>query len=108
MLTLTDDPAMLKDPRVYYLAQIFLLEDLKEIALSKLKHRLKVSWQSEIFPVCVEEVYAVTGCPSSMRLAVAQIAAGHEKELQKEETFLDLLHAGGNFVVDFYVALRIW
>ncbi|KAF1967055.1 BTB/POZ domain-containing protein [Bimuria novae-zelandiae CBS 107.79] len=105
---LQDDPALLKDPRVYYLAEKFFLEGLKELALSKLKDRLKKGWQSKIFPVCVEEIYAITSSSSSMRVAVAKIAAEHGKDLQEEETFLDLLHGGGEFVVDFYKALRIW
>jgi hypothetical protein len=42
-----------------------------------------------------------------VRLAVAQIAAEHGKHLQREEALLNLLHGGGDFVVDFYMALRI-
>lgn len=42
-----------------------------------------------------------------MRSAVAQIAAGHGKELQGEKVFLDLLRDGGDFVVDFYQALQL-
>lgn len=103
-----DDSAMLKDPRVYALADMFFLRDLKLLALTKMKHRLKVGWQSKSFPVCVEEIYAITRSSCSMRLAVAQIAAEHGKDLQKEEAFLGLLHGGGDFVVDFYKALQIW
>jgi hypothetical protein len=99
---------MLKDPRVYALADMFFLKDLQVLALTKMKHRLKVGWQSKSFPICVEEIYAITRSSCSMRLAVAQIAAEHGKDLQKEEAFLGLLHGGGDFVVDFYEAFRIW
>jgi hypothetical protein len=99
---------MLKDPRVYALADMFLLEELKTLALTKMKHRLKTNWQCNIFPVCVEEIYSITKSSCSMRLTVAQIAAEHGKDLKKEKAFLDLLHAGGEFVIDFYMALQIW
>lgn len=98
---------MLKDPRVYALADMFFLKDLKVLALTKLKHQLKTNWQSKIFPICVEETYAITRNSSSMRSVIVQIAAEHGKDLQKEEAFLSLLHRGGDFVVDFYKALRL-
>ena len=99
---------MLKDPRVYALADMFFLKDLKVLALTKMKYRLKVGWQIKSFRICVEEIYAITRSSCSMRLAVARIAAGHGKDLQKEEAFLGLLYKDGDFVVDFYKALRIW
>jgi hypothetical protein len=98
---------MLKDPRVYALADMFFVKDLKVLALAKLKHRLKTDWQSKIFAVCVEEIYAITRNSSSMRSVVVQIAAEHGKDLQKEKAFLSLLHGGGDFVVDFYKALGL-
>ncbi|KAH8688644.1 hypothetical protein GQ44DRAFT_638059 [Phaeosphaeriaceae sp. PMI808] len=104
-----DDPAMLKDSTVYALADMFFIKELKALALVKLQHRFKVKWQGELFPECVREVYAITKGASSMRSAVAQVAADRGKDLQGEQTFLDLLHEGGDFVVDFYKALRlIW
>jgi hypothetical protein len=38
--------------------------------------------------VCVEEIYAITRKTSSMRSAIAQVAAEHGKDIQKEKAFL--------------------
>ena len=62
-----DDPDLLKDPRVYFLADMFLLENLKALSLAKLQAGLQIGSQSQIpglFPECVREVYSNTSSSS--------------------------------------------
>ncbi|KAK7177394.1 hypothetical protein PSPO01_16560 [Paraphaeosphaeria sporulosa] len=101
-----DDSTLLKDPRVYALADMMLLEGLKALCVSKLKEKLKDLWASDSFPDCIREVYACThhsGC--DMRSAVLEIATAHAPELSDKEVFTDLLRDGGEFPVEYVTAL---
>lgn len=98
-----DDPALLKEARVYALANMFFLEDLKAFATAKLQQKLEELWTSESFPECIREVYATT--PESdraMRSAVVEVAKDHVRELGKMVLFKDLLREGGDFAVDYF------
>ncbi|KAF2006466.1 hypothetical protein P154DRAFT_422103 [Amniculicola lignicola CBS 123094] len=100
---LLDDPALLKEPRVYALANMFLLEDLRALATVKLQQKLQELWMSDSFPECIREIYATT--PESdrvMRSAVVEVAKEHVRELGKKVVFKDLIHEGGDFAVDYF------
>ncbi|RMZ67015.1 BTB POZ fold domain containing [Pyrenophora seminiperda CCB06] len=62
-------------------ADMFFVKDLKVLALTKMKHRLKAGWKSKSFPTYIKEIYTITRSSYSIRLAVAWIAAEHGKDL---------------------------
>ncbi|KAJ6276571.1 hypothetical protein J3E71DRAFT_187155 [Bipolaris maydis] len=98
-----DDPALLKEPRVYALAEMFFLEDLKAVAVAKLQQKLQDLWTSDSFPECIQEIYATT--PENdvgMRSAVVEIAKVHVKELISKDIFKDLIREGGDFAVEYF------
>jgi hypothetical protein len=72
-LTDTDDPKLLRDARVYALADMFFLEELKNLSVAKLKQELdnaSIQWKrkialcddawSDAFLECIREIYATT------------------------------------------------
>ncbi|KAJ6191976.1 hypothetical protein J3E72DRAFT_273869 [Bipolaris maydis] len=98
-----DDSALLKEPRVYTLADMFFLEDLKAVAIAKLQQKLKELWISDSFPECIREIYAST--PENdvgMRSAVVEIAKVHVRELGGKDIFKDLIREGGDFAVQYF------
>lgn len=98
-----DDPALLKEPRVYALADMFFLKDLKALATAKLKQKLEVLWADNSFPECIREVFATTpDGDHAMRSAVVEVAKMHMKELGKKDVFKDLIHEGGDFTVQYF------
>lgn len=104
-----DNPELLRDPRVCALAMMFLIEDLKTLALAEFQDRLDSSYaftlcSSVDFAACVRETYAITTQSSSMRSAVVKFAAGRRVLLRDKKVFLDPLYKGLDFVVDLFRA----
>ena len=100
---LLDDPALLKEPRVYALADMFFLKDLKTVTTAKLKKKLLNLWKDDSFPDCIREIYATTrDRDQAMRSAVVDIAKVHAKELVTKTAFKDLIHDGGDFAVQYF------
>ncbi|USP81613.1 hypothetical protein yc1106_08887 [Curvularia clavata] len=98
-----DDPALLKEPRVYALADMFFLKDLKTVTTAKLKKKLLNLWKDDSFADCIREIYATTrDSDRAMRSAVVEIAKVHAKELVKKPAFTDLIHNGGDFAVQYF------
>lgn len=98
-----DDPALLKEPRVYALADMFFLEDLKAVAVAKLQQKLQDLWTSDSFPECIREIYATT--PENdlgMRSAVVEVAKVHVRELGSKDILKDLIREGGDFAVEYF------
>lgn len=91
---------MLRDARVYGLADMFFIEGLKKLSAEKLQNKLLLPRPSQVFVDCIQEVYAVTGGLNPMRSIVAQKAAKKHWDLKKEQVFKDLIRKGGDFVVD--------
>ncbi|KAF9728662.1 hypothetical protein PMIN04_012955 [Paraphaeosphaeria minitans] len=103
---LEDDPELLRDTRVYALADMLLLGDLKALCVAKFKDKVRNLWNSDSFPDCVQEVYATTSHDDcNMRLAVLEVATAHARELRDKDIFTDLLREGGEFSVDYVNAL---
>jgi hypothetical protein len=103
---LPDDPALLKDARVYALADMFFLPDLKALCTLKLTDKLHDQWSSESFPDCIREIYEST--PQSdrtMKDAVVRVAKQHARELAEKDIFKDLIREGGDFPVDYLESL---
>ncbi|KAF2193629.1 hypothetical protein K469DRAFT_239450 [Zopfia rhizophila CBS 207.26] len=101
-----EDPELCKDLRVYVLADMFFLEDLKALALEKFKRNLEDLWMSDSFPECVREVYKSTyERDHALRSVVVEVAATHAHDLGSNGIFKDLVYEGGDFVVDYFEKL---
>ncbi|KAJ8128087.1 hypothetical protein O1611_g5548 [Lasiodiplodia mahajangana] len=99
--TIQDDDELAKDVRVYVTADFFLLEDLKQIALTKLKSKLYDLQISEPLVGCIREIYtSTTESGHDLRNAVMETAVDHGPGLWKINAFRDLVHEGGDFVVE--------
>ncbi|KAI0996112.1 hypothetical protein K3495_g12069 [Podosphaera aphanis] len=114
----TDDPELLKDVRVYALADMFLIEDLKAISEAKFEKRIQNCQLDTPFIACVREVYINTHRDDSkMRSAVVDVAVDLAREwdqgpsrlyfsdIPELNDFKNLLREGGDFVVDCFTAL---
>ncbi|KAF2187414.1 hypothetical protein K469DRAFT_489988, partial [Zopfia rhizophila CBS 207.26] len=98
-----DDPPLLKDPRVYALADMFFLDDLKALSTAKLQLKLQDLWTSDLFPECIREIYASTpDNDRAMRAAVVEVASVHVHELGMKAIFKDLIREGGDFAVEYF------
>lgn len=98
-----DDLELLKEPRVYALADMFFLQDLKTVAIAKLKRKLQDLWKDDYFPDCIRYIYENTpDSDQAMRSAVVEVAKVHVKELVKKTSFKDLIYDGGDFAVQCF------
>jgi hypothetical protein len=98
-----DDHMLLKDFRVYKLANEFSL-DLGTLCTSKLEERLNNAWLSYEFLECVHEVYEYTSDgpdPNGLRHMLVEAARRNARELMGEDPFKRLIREGGDFAVDF-------
>ena len=66
---------LLKDPRVYFLGDSFLLDNLKTVAPGKFRGKLDKLWVSERLVNCIAEIYANTPSENSDVMRVAVIDA---------------------------------
>ncbi|KAH6612379.1 hypothetical protein C7974DRAFT_77384 [Boeremia exigua] len=102
-----DNDALLIEPCVYALADMFFLEDLKALCVLKLRTKLKELWTSDEFPACIQKVYASTSDTNcEMRFAVLESATTHAHDLSAKEGFRNLLREGGDFTVEYVNALN--
>lgn len=101
VLTLLDDPALLRDPRVCAIAHSFFMGDIDLLCTFKLQRRLQDHWASDSFPDCVQEIYLST-YSSRMRSAVVEVAKVHIHELGKKASFKNLIRNCGGFAVDLF------
>ncbi|TGO45842.1 hypothetical protein BCON_0361g00020 [Botryotinia convoluta] len=101
-----DDIELLKHPRVFALADMFCMEDLKSICCQKLKSQLQAHWISDTFPECIREVYLTSNSidANPMRIAVVDTLVSH-KALLKKPSFQELVRDGGDFAADLVLAL---
>jgi hypothetical protein len=85
---------------------MFFLKELKTLATRKLQEKLKGHWMSDSFPECIREVYSTTSnTDQEMRPAVVEVATAYAQHLGKKEIFKNVLQEGGDFAVDYVVAL---
>jgi hypothetical protein len=95
---------LLKDFRVYKLANEFYLSDIATLCTSKLEKRLNNAWLSYEFLECVHEVYEYTSDgidPHHLRYILVEAARRNARELIEEKSFKELIRKGGDFAVDF-------
>ncbi|OCK74263.1 hypothetical protein K432DRAFT_420396 [Lepidopterella palustris CBS 459.81] len=89
---LEEDPKLFKNLRVYTLADMFFLENLKLLALKK----------SNLFPECVQEVYKSTYKRDRIiRSTVVEAAATYVRKLGIKGIFKDLIYKGRDFAVNY-------
>lgn len=89
--------------RVYALADLFLMDDLKKHAIRKLASKFKDARGDEALIHCIKEVYNSTSDDSShdeLRDLVSEKAYLTVKYLWNFDEFLELVRDGGDFVVD--------
>ncbi|QYT01610.1 BTB domain-containing protein [Trichoderma simmonsii] len=99
--SIADDEDLLKDIRVYQLADYFQIESLKNYAFQNFKTRIQALWVSENLIDCIREVYELPSNVSyEMRIVVAKIARKHLVDLWDKKTFRNLIREGGQFVID--------
>jgi len=96
-----DDLELLKHPRVFALADMFRMDDLKALTVRNLEAQLQEHWISDTFPDCIREVYGNTAQDdAALRKVVVEVVKHHLRELCSRKVFLDVIREGGNFAVD--------
>lgn len=99
---LLDDLELFKHLRVYALADMFFIEDLKTTSLDKFQRQISEGWDRDLFLACVWEVYqSAPEYPRTIRPALVDIAVVHAHDLVVKEDFKDLIRKGGDFVVEY-------
>lgn len=92
---------MLREARVYALAEYFCVEGLKDYVYERLDRLLGKLWVSEGFVDCIREVYSTTPNPHDrLRALVSKVAHKHISELWGKEKFREIVQDGGDFAVD--------
>lgn len=92
----------MKHPRVYALADMFLMEDLKSLAVHRFRLISEENWTSEAFAGCIEEIYARTNQNGKiMRDAVVDMAQEYGQKLWEKDCSKDIIRNNGDFAVDF-------
>ncbi|KAI1005187.1 hypothetical protein K3495_g3030 [Podosphaera aphanis] len=126
-LTWIEDPDLLKDVRVYLLADVFMIAGLKTLAVAKLQKKLDACQLDSSFTTCVREVYGQTHprVDCKIRTAVVNRAVSLAAESLQDYisifddvqgfirtsdelcAFRTLLREGGCFVDDYCMALLV-
>ncbi|KAI1005184.1 hypothetical protein K3495_g3029 [Podosphaera aphanis] len=112
----TDDPHLLKDVRVYALADMFLIESLKTLAQTRLAKKLECCHLDTPFIDCVREVYkTIPTMNTKMHSAVVEVAVKQVKILRKNfddksasdqqrmSNFGELIREGGDFTEHYFL-----
>lgn len=100
-----EDPEVLRHPRVYALADLFRIEELKKLSVRKFEEQIGKQnlWSSEAFADCIREVYTTTPDQDLlMRNVVVQVVVAHIKDLSKRKWIQDLIRDEGDFAVDLF------
>ncbi|KAL7810868.1 hypothetical protein V8C26DRAFT_409592 [Trichoderma gracile] len=97
---LADDDELIKDIRVYQLADYFRVEGLRDYALHNFESKIKHLWVSEGFVDCIREVYGATDLGYEMRKAILQVVRLHLGELWEKKAFRLLVREGGDFPME--------
>ncbi|OAL42711.1 hypothetical protein IQ07DRAFT_525636, partial [Pyrenochaeta sp. DS3sAY3a] len=101
-----DDDKLSKHLRVYALANMFCIEDLKTVCLDKFRRETSKGWDSDLFLGCVWEVYhSIPAYPHTIRPALVDVAVAHVREIAGKAGFQDLVREGGDFVVEYVTRL---
>ncbi len=101
-----DDLELLKHPRVFALADMFQMDELKMLAREKFEKQLQQHWISDTFSDCIRELYETTQLSdTAMRRAAVEVARIHAAQLYPQKAFQTLLREVGDFAVDMVGAI---
>ncbi|KAI0994485.1 hypothetical protein K3495_g13697 [Podosphaera aphanis] len=106
---LTDDPKLLKDVRVYGLADMFLIEKLKTLSEAKFEEKIQSCKLDDSYFACVREVYEKTHEQNSRMRGMVVHAALCRIESYKTmpeykqdlDKFGRIMTKGGHFARDY-------
>jgi len=100
-----DDSGALKHVRVYALADMLNIPELKTIAMQKLETFFKSNWDAKSFPGTVREAYLATA-PRDTRLrrVLVDVARKHLLDLADSEDFRNTLYDFGEFSGEIVLA----
>ncbi|KAH7360792.1 BTB/POZ protein [Rhexocercosporidium sp. MPI-PUGE-AT-0058] len=103
----SDDLELFKHLRVFALADMLRIDELKLIACKKFERQLEQHWISDTLPDCVREVYSTTNSvdSNSIRIAVVNTVASHKEDLVQKGPFQDLIREVGDFAVDLVLKI---
>ncbi|KAK5996850.1 hypothetical protein PT974_02195 [Cladobotryum mycophilum] len=97
-----DDEELVKDLRVYSLADYFIIDGLKTLALEKFKRKIREALLDDAFVDCVRNVYDAThNSDEPIRKTVVKLCYRNARILwEKKGTLQGLFHEGGDFAVE--------
>ena len=102
MILSGDDLELLKNPKVFALADMFRMDDLKALAVKNLEAQLQEHWISDTFPDCVREVYGNTAQDdAALRKIAVEVVKGHLGDYALERYFWMLSEGLG-------ISLSMW
>lgn len=101
-----DDPEIMKDARVYLLADSYMLQGLKELSLEKFRLSFAALWASDELAECIAEIYGNTVHEDNgIRDAVIATVQKHCRQLLSNDAFRNLIESGGELAFDLISAL---
>ncbi|KAF9728661.1 hypothetical protein PMIN01_13489 [Paraphaeosphaeria minitans] len=101
-IDLEEDPSLIKHLRVYALADMFGVGDLKTMSMDRLKRETSERWNSDLFVASIEEVYqSGVKFPLTLRSDLLDVAAMHVHDITAKDDFRSLVYRGGDFVVEY-------
>jgi hypothetical protein len=84
---------------------MFFLEDLMALCTAKLEQKLKDGDDQDAFAECVRDVYAST-YDTDKRMRSVVVKAAVSRKFATTKSGKELVHDGGDFVVDYFEALK--
>ncbi|KAH9212364.1 hypothetical protein DL95DRAFT_464093 [Leptodontidium sp. 2 PMI_412] len=102
-----DDLDLFKHPRVFALADMFRIEELKSITGKKFERQLQQHWISDTFPDSIREVYSTSNNTDSDRIRniVVGAVASHKQDLLPKFPFQELIREERDFAVDLVLRM---
>ena len=96
---------MLKHPRVNEIADLFDIEDLKELCAARFTNQLATHWISDTFVDSVREIYSTTTkSEDRMRKAIVDAARTNIIELRKRDDFKAIIMGNAEFSGELMMA----
>lgn len=87
----TDLPPILLDVKVFKIADMYLVETLKDVALKKFRKHCSKDWATTDFAAAIQEIYSTNLDDDSMKTIAVNIAREHIKDYSdNEEAYKDI------------------
>ncbi|KAL7266670.1 hypothetical protein RUND412_010778 [Rhizina undulata] len=98
---------LIKHPRVYAIADLWDIPDLKELCRVQFEHHLTTLWVSDTFVDAGREAYSTTAhSDRKLRDLLETVAYKNLKNLKAKDDFKDLTKENAEFVSDV-IRLRV-